>query len=427
MLVRPTTWLARGFAKIWSALPAVSGQVIGGGCYAVNPAGRARWDTFPDVVADDAFVRSQFSRSEQCLAGSFPLVLPEGRELVSVVRRWRSGNAALPASPSAGLSRNLAAIARRPRLWPYLPAFATVLSGRHRPGWSRAESTRPRAAAPIPPSVDVIVVTYNSAKTIVRCLESIRATAELAVTVVDNDSQDATRSLVPTAIHNASNTGFAAAVNQAARLGTGDYLLLVNPDAELHPGAIDQLLALAARFPAAGLYGGRAITADGRLDPTTCLARPTLWHAIAFATGLSATPLDPDSLGRWKRDDIRRVPTLTGSMLMIHRDLWTRLSGFDERYTLYGEDIDLCLRATKLGAHPMFTPTATHLHHGGGSSTPETRLINILCGKSTLYSSHIGKHAPYALLAGVALRAAAGRGVWRVAWRERSQWRHGWR
>ncbi|MEV4314469.1 glycosyltransferase family 2 protein [Actinocrispum sp. NPDC049592] len=424
LLVRPRSRLTRSFAKVWSALPAVAGQVIGGGCYAVNAAGRARWDKFPDVVADDAFVRGQFSPHEQALAGSFLLVLPEGRELISVVRRWRSGNAALPSSPSAGLRKNLAFVARKPSLWPHLPAFATVLTGRSRPGWSRASSLRPAVSAPIPPTVDAIVVTYNSANTIARCVDSIRSlSADVQITIVDNDSRDDTVSLVASAIRNPANIGFAAAVNQAARLGNGSYLLLVNPDAELHPGAIDHLLTLAARFPTVGLYGGRAITASGDLDPTTCLARPTLWHALAFATGLSATPLDPDSLGRWRRDDIRAVPALTGSMMLIRRDLWTELGGFDERYTLYGEDVDLCLRAP---APPMFTPHAVHLHHGGGSSTPESRLTNILRGKATLYAHHIHPHAPIALLAGVALRAAAGSRIWRSAWRNRLEWRHGW-
>jgi GT2 family glycosyltransferase len=308
-------------------------------------------------------------------------------------------------------------------LWPHLPAFAAVLTGRERRGWSRAESLRPKESAPIPPTVDAIVVTYNNAKTITPCLASINATT---TTVVDNNSQDATLSLVPNAIRNTTNIGFAAAVNQAARGVRSDYLLLVNPDAELRPDAIAQLLTLAARFPTAGLYGGRAVNGSGHLDPTTCLARPTLWHAIAFATGLSATPLDPDSLGRWPRDDIRRVPTLTGSMLLIHRGLWDRLGGFDERFTLYGEDVDLCLRATHLGAHPMFTPTAVHLHHGGGSSTPEARLIAILRGKATLYTTYIGKPARYALLSGVALRAATGSTTWRHAWNNRAQWRTGW-
>ncbi|MFD1045725.1 hypothetical protein ACFQ1S_09175, partial [Kibdelosporangium lantanae] len=127
----PRTWMARGYARVWSQLPAVAGQVTGAGCYAVNPAGRARWGAFPaDVVADDGFVRMLFSLSERRLAGGFLMVLPEGRELVSVVHRWRSGNAALPESPSGGRLASLRAVARS---WWSLPAFALVVGLRRHP------------------------------------------------------------------------------------------------------------------------------------------------------------------------------------------------------------------------------------------------------------------------------------------------------
>jgi GT2 family glycosyltransferase len=117
---------------------------------------------------------------------------------------------------------------------------------------------------------------------------------------------------------------------------------------------------------------------------------------------------------------------------LIHKGLWERLGGFDERYFLYGEDVDLCLRARRGGATPMFISAAGHLHHGGGSSTPEQRLIAILRGKATLYKTYAkpAALARSALLAGVAIRASAakviGRGhVWRTAWRQRESWRDG--
>lgn len=138
------------------------------------------------------------------------------------------------------------------------------------------------------------------------------------------------------------------------------------------PDAIDHLLTLAARFPDAGLYSGRAVR-----------------HALKFAM-----LRDQDSLGGWQRDDIRSVPALTGAFLLIHRGLWERLEGFDERYFLYGEDVDLCMRAWRLGARPMFTPAAGHLHHGGGSSTPEQRLIAILRGKATLPCTRRTRNLP---------------------------------
>lgn len=181
MLVRPSGLLARSFAAVWTSLPSVAGQVIGGGCYAVNPAGRARWSAFPAVVADDAFVRTRFS-AEECKVvedGAFLLVLPEGRELVGVVRRWRDGNAELRTAPSNRTGRNLRALLLRPRLWPHLAGFAVVIAAgrlRRPTRWARAERLRTVARSVIGrPKVHVVVVTYCNRATVDRCLASVRS------------------------------------------------------------------------------------------------------------------------------------------------------------------------------------------------------------------------------------------------------------
>lgn len=353
ILVRPNSVLARSFAAVWTRLPAVAGQVIGGGCYAVNPAGRARWSTFPAVVADDAFVRTRFSADECQVVddGTFILVLPEDRELVGVVRRWRDGNAELASSPSGGLSRNLRAVLSQPQLWPHLPGFACVIAaGRlRRPTcWARAERMRTVTSDVTGrPEVHVVVVTYCNLATIGRCLASLRSRrGELTVTVVDNASQDGTGDHVGRyhpgvrLIRNQLNVGFAAAVNQGACCGEGDYLLIVKPDVELDELAIDQLLTLADRFPQAGLYGGRGVDETGGPIQTTCPVRR-------------------------RHDDVRAVPVLTTPFLLVDMQLWFRLGGFNERVESYGQDVDLCVRATDLGATPMLTPLACHRSAAG--------------------------------------------------------------
>nr|WP_285611912.1 glycosyltransferase [Actinokineospora globicatena] len=141
LVVRPSGWLARSFAAVWTRLPAVAGDVVGAGCYAINAAGRALVDRFPDVVADDAWVRTRFR--ERIVAGEFLLVFAEGRELVDVVRRWRDGNAALAEAPSAGAGANLRFALRNPGLWLRLPGFLAVLVlGRKQRGWARSEGVR---------------------------------------------------------------------------------------------------------------------------------------------------------------------------------------------------------------------------------------------------------------------------------------------
>jgi hypothetical protein len=161
----PDSRLTRDFLAVWSRLPAVTGDVIGAGCYAVNAAGRARWRRFPSVIADDLFVRGLFAPDERVVvpAGGFVVAFPEGSELVSVVRRWRRGNRQLPHAVP-GWAWTPRPISHRDRLrplspdvWVNLPGFALVsLAARIPPvgrarasaaGWARADRARQRKAA----------------------------------------------------------------------------------------------------------------------------------------------------------------------------------------------------------------------------------------------------------------------------------------
>ncbi|GAB3141114.1 hypothetical protein GCM10027290_13150 [Micromonospora sonneratiae] len=352
VLVRPADRLGRDFAAVWLNLPAVAGQVVGAGCYAVNVAGRARWDTFPELTADDAYVRSRFTPDERLLVGpgGFLLVLPRWRELIGVADRWRRGNSeltALPdpgpaagsvtASPAAGTGRNLAVVAARPGLWPHLPGFLLVnFAGRlrRRRRWARADGLR--AAGPpgprpgIVPTVDV-VVTHRHPAALDRCLASLRSSwARLHVTVVQ------TAPVRDPAV-------LATAVEQAGRPGHGDYLLLVDSTVELAAGALDELLALATRFPAAGLYAGRPV--HRRPDQVRVARRPpgglllvdrALWHRLSGPTGRQHHwwwRIRPDRV----RLDLRR-----NHHRSLHRDFFR----------------DLHRRAGRLGATPMYTPSA---------------------------------------------------------------------
>jgi glycosyltransferase involved in cell wall biosynthesis len=133
------TRIARQFARVWANLPAVRDDVVGAGCYAVNASGRARWEAFPDLAADDAFVRSRFVRSERKVLPdvAFEVQLPEWPELPVAVRRWREGNKQLRrvapqdrdrqnSDPGASPKANLGWLASRPDLWGSLPGFLAV-------------------------------------------------------------------------------------------------------------------------------------------------------------------------------------------------------------------------------------------------------------------------------------------------------------
>ncbi len=302
-----------------------------------------------------------------------------------------------------------------------------------------------------PVTVGVVVVSYNSARDLRACLDSLAAAAtpdtRLEVVVVDNASTDGSADLVrrhsPSVrvIDAGGNLGFARAVNLGAAAVPGDHVLLLNPDAVLLPGALEALVTFAEEHPDHGLYGGRVLEEDGSTDPSSCWGDMTVRSLLCFATGLStAFPrnpvLDPESLGRWQRDDVREVPVVTGCLLLVRRDAWEALGGMDETYWLYGEDADFSLRARQHGLRPVVVPDARIRHVKGASSPGGTKMSLVLAGRATLIRRRWRPAARAAglglLTAGVGLRALLTRAArrqnptWPAAWETRALWRRGY-
>ena len=196
-----------------------------------------------------------------------------------------------------------------------------------------------------------------------------------------------------------------------------------------------------------GVYGGRTLRPDGGLDPSSCWGAQTPWSALCFATGLStAFPrhplLDPESLGGWQRDTVRDVGVVTGCLLLVRRDTWEALGGFDERFFMYGEDADLAARARARGTRVAICPEATIVHVVGASSSGSAaKMSMVLRARATLMHKHWAAPARVFGLAclscGVFVRAAASRlrsrvrpgaepAQWEGVWRSRRQWLRGY-
>ena len=450
-------WLAKCFGALWGRLVRLRRDAIGAGCYAVNAAGRSKWGRFPDLAADDAFVCAQFAPNQRRLleGGGFYFQFPTGAALVAMRRRWRRAVLALRAQSKmpvphesfsvrdkfARAGRILSAVASEPRLWGSIPAYVLVNVVSSFPFLDRAHATqsmtsdawipdRSQTRLPTASSAElkivVAVVTYNSEAHIEACLASITSHwAMLDVRIWDNASSDSTVALVERAFpqvkvfRSQTNVGFGQAINDLlTNLQSDEMALLANPDTVLEPNTIDALLSLQVRFPEAGLYGGRAVDERGRVDPSTCLALPTIGQALAFATCVSLMgPLrlfDPDQLGGWRREGVRQVPVLTGSLLLVDGGLWRRTGGFNSTLFLYGEDVDLCVRARRMGAFPMFSAFAVYRHIRGASSPSRgARLTRLYTAKIQLYGLHLPPGARrIAILAtyiGIWLRKAAER------------------
>jgi GT2 family glycosyltransferase len=220
--------------------------------------------------------------------------------------------------------------------------------------------------------VAVVVVTYNSAGQIEGLLDSVPAAAgdhPVDVVVVDNGSTDDTVAVVSgrsdCRVVKETNRGYAAGVNAGVEAsGDASAILVLNPDARLHPGAVPALVAAMART-GAGIVAPRVVDADGHL--TWSLRRtPTLGRASGLGfTGraaLSEYVTDPAAYATE-----HPVDWALGAALLVDAGCHRALGGWDESFFLYSEETDFCLRASEAGWQTWFTPDAEVLHVGGGS------------------------------------------------------------
>jgi N-acetylglucosaminyl-diphospho-decaprenol L-rhamnosyltransferase len=228
----------------------------------------------------------------------------------------------------------------------------------------------------------VVIVTYNSAGSIERCLQSCGDSCrDLPVVVVDNASRDPTCELVRkhlrkqpgvTLIANARNFGFAGAVNQGVSALDTELILLLNPDAELTT-PIDDLEA-ACFEPGTAIAAGQLTEASGRPQRGFTLRRFPAAPTLVFEV-LGINRLFPaNALNRSYRCmdfDLSRPAEAEqppGAFLMFRREVWQRLGGFDTQfYPLWFEDVDFCKRARDLGLKIRYVPQVVALHQGGHS------------------------------------------------------------
>lgn len=280
------------------------------------------------------------------------------------------------------------------------------------------------------PTLSILIVSYNTRGMIVACLRSVfehTTRTPFEVIVVDNKSADGSADAIEmefggrvTLIRSEGNLGFARANNLAADRASGEYLLLLNPDTVVLDGAIDRLVEFAGRRPEAGIWGGRTVFADGTLNPGSCWGRLTIWSLLCQAAGFSSLfrrsqILNPEGYGGWCRDSERAVDIVTGCFFLTTMGLWQALGGFDTAFFMYGEEADLCLRATRRGAKPAITPNATIVHHGGASEPVRLdKMLRLLSAKSLLIERHWSRRTAWIglglLQCWIASRAIA----WRV-------------
>lgn len=218
-------------------------------------------------------------------------------------------------------------------------------------------------------SVDVVVVTFNSESTIRACIDSVIGDPSTgSVVVVDNCSTDCSAELArergATVISNPVNSGFGAGCNLGARGGSGEWILLLNPDAWMEPGSLSRMVDHARAEPGLGVLASEVLGPAGDRQPVR-RRFPAWWRAF-MEPGLAAR-LDEAHYRRRQRV-AGRVDWASGSALLVRRAAFDDVGGFDEGFFLYAEDIDLCARMLARG-HSTHWVSGCPSRHAPGSST----------------------------------------------------------
>src|SRR5216684_6086711 len=225
----------------------------------------------------------------------------------------------------------------------------------------------------------VIIVTHNSSSCIRACLQALVPFQGWKVVMVDNNSTDdtiqeaGTCALEVLTLSNSHNLGFASAVNQAARVGEGDLLVLLNPDSIAAAGSLDKL-ADALRADTAGAAGGGLQAADGLPQKGFTVRRlPTIGSMLAEVLLVNrAWPSNPWNV-RYRCLDLdyqtaQEVEQPAGACLAVKRQAWDAIDGFDEVFfPVWFEDVDFCRRLRDTGWKIVYRPDAIFSHSGGHS------------------------------------------------------------
>lgn len=251
--------------------------------------------------------------------------------------------------------------------------------------------------------LSVCIVAYNNEDTIGGCLRAVRKACdafEAEVIVVDNASRDGTAAVVAqfgpgVALSRASrNLGFAAACNRALQRARGEFVLFLNPDTEPTPDSLSSMLDYMAKHPGVGLLGCVLREPRGK-HQRSVRDFPTFGSAFHQFTILRLLAVCKQEYLRYRMRDFdyaRTTPVgaVMGAAILARRDVLQQVGGFDERFFMYYEDVDLCKSIWNAGLKVVYFADATILHLGGHSARQSRRLV--LCERLRSLMKYFAKH-----------------------------------
>lgn len=243
------------------------------------------------------------------------------------------------------------------------------------------------------PLVSAIVLNYRSPRDTVKCVEALREQTianDLEILAVDNHSDDesigflrARLSGLPgvTIVETRKNLGYGRGNNAASRQAKGEYILIINPDNVLPKDGLERMLSYLKTHPESGIVGPALVYPDGAVRPS---ARPfpkltDLLKKRLFPAKWQ-TQYDKDMADMQKKEAVH-VDWMVGACLLLKTDLYRALGGFDERFFLFFEDIDLCRRIKGRGLKVTYLPSVRVLDRRGRLSG--SSILSLVTRKTT--------------------------------------------
>lgn len=228
-------------------------------------------------------------------------------------------------------------------------------------------------------ALSICIVTYKSRSYLQACLCSIYENppdGEFEIVIVDNFSDDGTLEMLMEefpgvyVIENASNLGFTAPMNQALQKGGGKYLLQLNPDTLIHPQAFNRLVSFMESQHEVGICGPKVLNTDGSLQKPCRRGESRPWAVFTYFIGLSSLFPKSKLFGEYlmnymDEDETHEVAGVSGSCMLIRREVINQTGYLDERFFAYQEDADYCFQARDRGWKIYYVPTAQITHYGG--------------------------------------------------------------
>ena len=236
-------------------------------------------------------------------------------------------------------------------------------------------------------TLSIVIVNYNTEQLLRSCLESVYAGANgtpMDIWVVDNHSRDDSvrmvRSLFPqvNVMENPANTGFSQANNLVVSKCRSDLILLLNPDTLIIDDAIERMVKFMEANPKVGIAGCKVLNRDGTLQLSCRRSIPTPPVAFYRLTGLSRLFPNHPKIASYNMtyespERTHEVDAVSGAFMMIRREVVEQVGLLDERFFMYGEELDWCLRAKRAGWSVAYHPDAQIVHYKGESTKTNSR------------------------------------------------------